>query len=299
MFLFRLQMRFMKYVYAHVDDQKAARAHTRLMAQLVGAEKSADKLQECGQPHIHRRDSKGATLASPAKGPVSTLGSGGRRSEQRRLGGDVLAQPCGGGGTVGNRQRLLKQKREILLEMKGVVSRQAKALDCLVDNNANVNRAAQAGGMSGGHNRMSRSFQGNNGGSQKSSSVRHEGTGSGTRSSKACSKATGQSARRASCPGVSNLVVHKTPALRSSLTAGKKVPEPSHPPRPPENDTSAFLARGGRWGGESRQGTSRRDSLGSASSASYATYCKRSTGGGIAAFRGSRRPIAVPSLPLV
>lgn len=280
----RCQMRFMKYVYAHVDGQKAARAHTRLMAQLVGEEKSADKLLESRQSHIRRKGSKEVTLAALGKADVGTLASSGRRREKSAR-GTVLSQPDGGGGIVGNRQRLLEKKRRILLEMKGVVSRQAEALDRLVESSADINRAAQAGGRGGdNNNRRQRSFQGSHGGSTKSSSVPHAGTESGRRSSKALSKAA-PSTRRASCLDVSNFVVRKTPAMP--------------PPRPPENDTSAFLARGGRWGGEGRQGTSsRRDSLASASSASYATYCNRGPARGAAALKSSRRPAVIPALPV-
>lgn len=296
----------MKYVYAHVDDQKAARAHTRLMSQLVGAEKSADKLQERRPSQIrHSRGSNEVALAALGKPDVDTLGSSGRRREPSERGGDVVSQPLGGGGNIGNRQRLLEQKREILLEMKGVVCRQAEALDRLVDSNANVNsRAAhQAGGRGGGNDSRRRSsFQGSYGGGSTISSSLPSGTEGDRRSSKACSKAADhhQSTRRTSCPDVSNLVVRNTPAKLSSSATRVKARLPLALPRPPENDTSAFLARGGRWGGESRQGTSRSGSLASASSASYATFCNRSGGGGGAALRGSsRRPAAVPALPLV
>lgn len=291
----RIQMRFMKYVYAHVDDQKAARAHTRLMAQLVGAEKSADKLQERRSSQAGRRGSKDISLAPLSKANVGNFESSERRRELRVRGGGVVSGPHGGSGNVGNRQRLLEQKREILLEMKGVVCRQAAALDRLVDSNANVNRAAHAGGRSGGNDtRRRRSY----GGSLKPSSV-PSGTAS-DRSSKALSKADPQSIRRSSCPDVSNLVVRNTSTKLSSSATGVRAPLPFAPPRPPENDTSAFLARGGKWGGESRQGTSSSGSLVSASSASYATFCDRSPGGRGAALRRSRRrPAAVPALPLV
>lgn len=292
-------MRFMKYVYAHVDDQKAARAHTQLMAQLVGAEKPADNRQERRQPRTHRKGGDEATLAALGKAGAGTLASSGRQGEQSVRGG-VLSQTHGGGGNAGNRQRLLEQKRGILLEMKGVVSRQAEALDRLVESSANVNRAAQVGRGSGENSRRrSTYFQGSLGGSTKPSSVHHEGTESNRRRSKARSEAAGQHTRRASCLDVSNLVVHNTPATLSSSGARMKAPQPLPLPRPPENKTSAFLARGGRWGEESLQGTSRRDSLASASSASYATYCNRSAGGGRAAPRRSRHPAVVPALPLV
>ena len=238
-------------------------------------------------------------MAASGNAGASSLESSGRRREQstRRIG---PSEPHGKGGDVGNnRQRLLEQKREILLEMKGVVSRQAEALERLGGSSATtVNRAAQTGGRGrggGSDSTRRRSVPASyGGGSTKSSSVpTWEGTESCSRSSRAPSKAAGhQSTRRASCPDVSNLTVHSTPAGVRALA----------PPRPPENDTSAFLARGGRWGGEGRQGTSRRgrDSLASASSASYATYCNRSPGGGRAApLRDVARPAAVPSLPLV
>lgn len=286
----------MKYVYARVDDQNAARAHTRLMAQLVGAEQSADKLQDRRQSRIRARKCEEATSTASGIAVAGTLASSGRRSKQSAR-GTVSSQPHGGGGNIdNNRQRLLEQKREILLEMKGVVCRQAEALDHLVEGSANVNRAAQTGGRSGDSDSRRRPYQGSYGGSTKSSSVPFEGKASGSRSCRALAKAAGhQSTRRASCPDVSNLVVHSIPG---ASTAGVKL---LPPPRPPENDTSAFLARGGRWGGESRQGTSRRgrDSLASASSASYATYCNRSSGGRAVALRGSLRPAAVPTLPLV
>lgn len=307
-------MRFMKYVHARLDGQKAARAHTRLMTQPVGAKKTADKPGK-----RHRRSGDGGKEPSPRKrvgskmvdgalagsstlpfmGTVEGCATGSTAaSSERRVGksgrGAAMAQHHGGDGSSANsryRQQLLERKRSILLEMKGVVGRQAEAVDRLVASSAN-NRVTK-GGVCGDYSsssRRSRSLQESKGSSPTPGCILHE-----RRKSDRCSRVGS-----ASCVDASNLVVQNSPAMPSPFTAGVKAALPLPPPRPPENDTSAFLARGGRWGGESRHGpSSTRDSLASVSSASYATYCKRDLEGGRAT-RGvvGRRPGIVPALPV-
>lgn len=303
-------MRFMKYVYAHVDGQKAARAHARLMTQLIGAEKSADKLEarrqrssgSGGMEPLAGRSSAGtrmggALAASSAPSVMGTAGGSGtgsstvasseRKTTKPERGGPVARQHRGSGGgdgeNSGHRQQLLEKKRGILLEMKGVVRRQAEALDRLVESGENKNRDTQVGERSIDHHnssRRSRPFQESNGSSTATSSwflheARHRGDDNvGSRAaSKATTAMQGRRSSRMSCLGAAS-----------------------------NNNTSAFLARGGRWGGESSRngGSSTRGSLASVSSASYATYCKRDRrgGGGEGRGVGRRRPGIVPALPL-
>ncbi|CAM9580872.1 unnamed protein product [Pylaiella littoralis] len=277
------QMRFMKHVHARLDGQKAARAHTRLMTQPVGAKNTADKPGK-----RHRRSGDSGKEPSPRKRVGSKMVDGALAgSSTLPFMGTV--EGCATGSTAA--QQLLERKRSILLEMKGVVGRQAEAVDRLVASSAN-NRVTKRGvcGDYSSSRRRSRSLQESKGSSPTPCCILHE-----RRKSDRCSRVGS-----ASCVDASNLVVQNSPAMPSPFTAGVKAALPLPPPRPPENDTSAFLARGGRWGGESRHGaSSTRDSLASVSSASYATYCKRDLEGGRAT-RGvvGRRPGIVPALPV-
>ncbi|CAM9291250.1 unnamed protein product, partial [Hapterophycus canaliculatus] len=298
------QMRFMKYVYARVDGEKAAREHAHLMAQLVVGEKCADGLQ--ARQQSYRRRSSGNTCdkeealarnraSSTRKGPMLGLAA---RPKMNKAGDDNNNNHGVVAAGSGSRQRLLEKKRGILLEIKGVVSRQAEALDRLVESSANISGARKGrGSEGGGHCGGGRSFNGSNSGSFQSSSLPTEGT-----ATHGCSRVSSvplcHTTRSISCPDLSKVIV-RTPSFRSSTIAGRpKAPLPLVPPRPPENDTSAFLARGGRWGRESRLGSSRRGSVTSLSSASYATYCKRDLGDGRTVPRASRRPLLVPKLPV-
>ncbi|CAM9419788.1 unnamed protein product [Scytosiphon promiscuus] len=315
------QMRFMKYVYAHIDGEKAARAQARLMAQLVSGEKSADKQQ--AREHTRRRRNRskagiqevlgrnrvisGTTEALAGLGVSlevdkarnipdnnsTVAASGGKR------GVGIPSYIGGSGGDVsGSRQRLLEKKRNILLEMKGVVSRQAEALDRLVENNA-VTSGAGKGRRGGGGCRRGggQSLNRSNSDSFQGSGLRTEGA-TPHRASGSGSAPLDHAPRSASCADAPQSLI-LTPSTRSSVsTAWPKAPLPLARPRPPENDTSAFLARGGRWGGESRRASSRRGSVAAMSSASYATYCKRDLDNGRAVPRVNRRPALVPFLPL-
>ena len=293
----------MKYVYAHLDDEKAAKAHTRLMTQLVGAEKSTDKFQARDkrrtrssggkEPSSRNKASSSVQLPMAATEKASKLNldevpgpSGKKRAGSVR--GTTARQSHGGCENSSNRQRLLEQKRGILLEMKGVVSRQAEALDRLMECSANQDRPLKIK-EGGGHitSRRSSSFQESDGCSTKSSGLLPVRTNSIKKGAGARSKAMNLTTRSGSCPAALDRV------LRSSR-ANAALPLP--PFKPPENDTSAFLARGGRWGEGIRQSAPRRDSLGSPSSASYATFCNRGANGGRATLGICRRPTNVPAL---
>lgn len=303
------QMRFMKYVYAHVDGQQAGKAHARPMTQLAGAGKPAEKIQarrSCsgGGKEPFARNSpasrvEGALVASHAP-PVMGRAEAceaytivpSKRGMAKTVREVVMTQHHGGGGNGNSRhrQQLLEKKRGILLAMKGVVGRQAEALDRLVESSANYNLS-----------RKSRSFQRTNGSSTTSSCLlreRRKSDGGSRAGSKALLR--GQTTqKKASCLDASSFVDQNSRTVLSPFIARAKAALPSRPPRPPENDTSAFLARGGRWGRENRQGTSStRNSLSSVSSASYATYCERDRAGGGAVRGVDRRPEIVPALPV-
>lgn len=300
-------MRFMKYVYSHIDGQKASKAHTRLMTNLVGEGKEL-----AAKPHAHKQrrrhsSSGGDTSMFAANGAGSrkaglvaglsappVLSKAGEGTEESRRGGrggtegmQRGVRPCHGGGcNSGSRERqLLERKRGILLEMKGVVSRQAEALDKLVQSSTNANIAAEN--------------ERRKGGDCKSRQGRHSQASASTSSSLfvPSGATSGRNTRSGSCPDISSLAKH-SPAMLPSSTTRSKAELPMPPTVPPDNGTSAFLARGGRWGGESRRGSCRRDSVTTASSASYATYCKRDRDRGREVLGISRRPAVVPALPM-
>ncbi|CAM9454376.1 unnamed protein product [Ectocarpus fasciculatus] len=287
------QMRFMKYVYSHIDGQKAAKAHTRLMTNLAREEK---QLAAKPNPHEQRRR-RGSSSNGGDKRMLAVNGDGLRRagpvagsSAPPGVHGGVLSCHGGGGGgdcNSGSRERqLLERKRGILLEMKGVVSRQAEALDRLVQSSANANIAAENGRRRGGdrNSRHSRPSQASVSTSSSSLFIPNGAT-------------SGRNSRSGSCPDTPSFIKNY-PAVLPSSAARTKTELPMPPTVPPDNGTSAFLARGGRWGGGSRRGSCRRDSVTTASSASYATYCKRDRDQGREVPGISRRPAAVPALPM-
>ncbi|CAN0349275.1 unnamed protein product, partial [Ectocarpus sp. 8 AP-2014] len=196
----------------------------------------------------------------------------------------VLSKAGEGGCNSGSRERqLLERKRGILLEMKGVVSRQAEALDRLVQSSANANVAAENGRRRGGARNSRQSGPSHASVSTSSSLFTPKGATSG------------RNTRSGSCPDISGLTKNSPAMLPSSAT--RPTAALPMPPTVPDNGTSSFLARGGRWGGESRRGSWRCDSVTTASSASYATYCKRDRDQG-RVLGISRRPPAVPALPV-
>lgn len=298
----------MKYVYAHVDGEKAAKAHARLMTQLVGTEKSADKLQarnqrrngSSGEKELYSRtmDSSRAEVSRVAledaerSSPVDVSASVKKQAGRGR--GRIERQTQWSCESSGNRQRLLEQKRGILLEMKGVVSRQAEALDRLMGSSKIPNRERDCYPNS----RRSSSFQESDGGSTKSSSLLPGRAKSVRKRSGSGSQATGQNLRSVLPVGVPDHMPKSSPA-KLPLTSPKiKAALPLPPPKPPQNDTSAFLARGGRWGEGIRQSPQRRDSVRSPSSASYATFCNRGSDAGRALLGKSQRPRIVPALKM-
>ncbi|CBJ33288.1 expressed unknown protein [Ectocarpus siliculosus] len=279
------QMRFMKYVYSHIDGQKAAKAHTRLMTDVVREEK-----QMAARPNAHeqrRRRSSSISSSGGDKRMFASNGAGSRRAGP--VAGSsvppVISKAGEGGCNSGSRERqLLERKRGILLEMKGVVSRQAEALDRLVQSSANANVAAENGRRRGGDHNSRQSRPSHASVSTSSSLFTPKG------------EKSGRNTRSGSCPDISGLT-NNSPAMLPSSATRPTAALPMPPTVPPDNVTSAFLARGGRWGGESRRGSWRCDSVTTASSASYATYCKRDRDQG-RVLGISRRPPAVPALPV-
>lgn len=300
----------MKYVYAHVDGERAAKAHTRLMTQLVGAEKSADKLQARNQRRIgcsgdnelcsRNKASSKVEISRVAVGkaersnPVDVSASWKKPAGRRRE--SIACQTQGSCESSGNRRRLLEQKRGILLEMKGVVSRQAEALDRLMGISGNPMREGDCYTNS----RRGSSLQDSDGGSTKSSSLLPNEAKSNRKRSGSGSPAVGQNLRSGFSLGVPLPDrIPKSFSAKLPLTSSKvKAALPLPPPKPPQNDTSAFLARGGRWGDGIRQTPQRRESLASPSSASYATFCNRGSNAGRALFGKSQRPRIVPALKI-
>ncbi|CAM9967864.1 unnamed protein product [Ectocarpus sp. 4 AP-2014] len=278
------QMRFMKYVYSHIEGQNGAKAHTRLMTNVVRKEKQSAVKPNAHEQRCRRRSSSSSSGGDKRMSAANDAGSRRAGPVAGSSAPPLLNKGGEGGRNSGSRERqLLERKRGILLEMKGVVSRQAEALDRLVQSSANANVAGN-GRRRGGdrNNRQSRP-------SQASVSISSSlFTPNGAMS--------GRSTRSGSCPHISSLT-KKSPAMLPSSSTRPTAELLMPPMVPPDNGTSAFLARGGRWCEESRRRSWRRDSVTTASSASYATYCKRDRDQG-RELGISRRPVAVPSLPV-
>ncbi|CAM9878089.1 unnamed protein product [Ectocarpus sp. 12 AP-2014] len=278
------QMRFMKYVYSHMEGQKGAKAHTRLMTNVVREEK---QLAVKPNAHEQRRRRRSSSSSSGGDKRMFAANDAGSRRAGPVAGSSappLLSKGGEGGRNSGSRERqLLERKRGILLEMKGVVSRQAEALDRLVQSSANANVAGN--GRRRGRDRSSRQSRPSQASAWTSSSLF---TPNGATS--------GRNTRSGSCPHISSLI-KEPPAMLPSSSTRPKAELPMPPTVPPDNGTSAFLARGGRWGGESRRRSWGRDSVTTASSASYATYCMRDRDQG-RVLGISRRPAAVPALPM-
>lgn len=232
-------------------------------------------------------------------------------------GAAAAVKPTGGRGTSPlshgtGRRRLLAEKRGILLELKGVVNRQAEALDRLVDS---------CGDTLGGGGLRSRGGVGSGSGGSRGGSRGSKfsgwdnGSSSGSRSSAperggvACKYSQKRrGGDNASWPerfeavhgasGHHNVRVKQRAAVFSPamIASARGKGNPMFPPRPPEKGTSDFLARGGRWGRGGGTRGSGRSSV--ASSASYATYANKGRARREDAFGGCRRPAKVPVLLL-
>ncbi|CAM9951974.1 unnamed protein product [Ectocarpus sp. 13 AM-2016] len=278
------QMRFMKYVYSHIEGRKGAKAHTRRMTNVVREEKQLAVKPDAHEQRRRRRSSSSSSGGDKRMFAANDAGSRRAGPVAGSSAAPLLGKGGEGGRNSGSRERqLLERKRGILLEMKGVVSRQAEALDRLVQSSTNAYVAGN--GRRRGGDRSSR---------QSRSSQASVSTSSSLFTPKGAT--SGRNTRSGSYPHTSSLI-KKSSAMLPSSSTGRKAELPMPPAVPPDNGTSAFLARGGRWGGESRRRSWRRDSVITASSASYATYCKRDRVQdrelGI-----SRRHAAVPALPV-
>ncbi|CAN0106849.1 unnamed protein product, partial [Laminaria digitata] len=266
----RWQMRFMDYVHKREVSQRVPQAPVGLTTKLTRAGRTT------GENRTRQRHSQ--------SGGGGNGGGGGGDNHAGGRGGAAVAKPEGvrresplSHGT--GRRRLLAEKRGILLELKGVVNRQAEALDRLVDSCGDT-----LGGVRsrGGVER---------GGIQYSQKSRGDTT-------------TSWADRFGDAQGASyydnNVRPKQRPAAYSPATIGpaRGKGNVSFPPRPPESGTSAFLARGGRWGGGGGTRVSGRNSV--ASSASYATYANNKGRGRREedAFGVCRRPAEVPTLQL-
>lgn len=302
--ILRPQMRFMKYVYKHVNEQKAAKAHARLQTQIAGADRS-DKRRT-----PNSRSGRGAKLARNANLSIPEEPIKATPNFQRgRVPRDTSKSKTGERGARGpalrdatSKQRLLEEKRGILFELRGVVSRQAEALDRLVESCGNTcaidNRGkSDAAGGRGGDGRNNTFAQGDNGcrlhrRSQSASSGCRRAAPQRAKPHSTISIATSGRNAVARARSTASSVTTSNTSL-SSLSSRGKVTLPA---RPPENATSTFLALGGQWGGETRTGALSHDSA--ASSASYATYCEPRRLQGDTARRIGRRPGVVPALPI-
>lgn len=239
-------MRFKKYMYKHLGDQGEARARARVVNHVTGSG-SSDKFRKTTRRNDPATTTQGVSM---------------------RPSGDCVARR--GGATAGDgshgvaRRQLLEKKKGILLELKGVVSRQAEALDRLAE----------------GHN--TDDTQRRSMGRTDRQTVRARVTPHFVRTV----PSTGETSTRNS-PTVSSTTGRST--LRTT---------PHVLPTPPQSATAAFLAQGGRWGGQGRN-VAQHTRKSAASSASYATYCERGRDrGGAVPLAGRRRPGAVPALPI-
>lgn len=306
-------MRFMEQVHKREDSQRIPRAATKTNDADATAErrmrKKIRKREGGGGGGGNHRDGgpAGLRITAAASGlsadkpfPLPRRGQGGGAAgivkQERDRGASTFSHGTG-------RQRLLAEKRGILLELKGVVSRQAEALDRLVDScgdNTLGGAKLTSGVGSGSGSGSSRS--GGSGGSKfsgwdSSNSSRSSAAGIRGRYQKNRGNNAIKADRVAGQGGAScydNGRAKHTSAVSPAATREKgKV---FLPPRPPENDTSAFLARGGRWGGEGGPRVSGRNSV--ASTASYATYANKGRGKREDTFGVCTRRPEVPTLPL-
>lgn len=297
----------MKYVYKHLDEEKATRAVGCIVAQINGENRSNKRRTRstpCGMGGGRQlfRNYKHSTTSPQALTKASTAAGQGREVDRvcagSRRGGKMGGAPL---PCVRGRRRLLEEKRGILMELKEIVGRQAEALDRLVEGCVATNggkTASTINAVGGGS-----SHSGNFGDWSRHKSYRARIHG-GSRSSRGNDgerlKPHSTSTTSASVYRNTSGSVKDTSTVSSSTSSAlSRAAEQETPPTSSENATSAFLTRGGRWEGKvARRDVSRkRNSV--ASTASYATYCERAGGkGGEAAVRLDRHPSKVPMLPI-
>lgn len=288
------QIRFLKYVYKTVDDRKVERMHKRQMAELAeGRRKNPDRTRALSR-NVGQREAIPSSSAHQA-----TTGRGGTvNAGMASLSGSAGGIHSPATGQNKGRRRLLEQKRGILLQLKGLVSRQAEALDQLAEGCDDTTK---------NHNTSSSSvYSGRTGrGCRSSGSVRDRAAARYRDRIDWASGSRGTSTMSSSAPPSS---YRPTQSGRTHCSSTDRYTnELLRPlPRPPEqNATSNFLALGGRWENTTvGEGVSRhRSSI--ASSASYASYgewdngrWKKDSGG----MRGNggcyRTPNGVPALPI-
>lgn len=272
----------MDQLYKHVDDQRAARAQARLVTQIEKANRPHQTRQSHGRggggggggPNKLGHNKRPMMTRVPEEAcPEGTAGTG-RGGINATIGGGTKTACSHGAG----RRRLLEQKREILTELKGVVGRQAEALDRLV---------GHCGGVVGTSNDGDGLATRTNTSSEPSATVFGGAPGSRTRSSRRSTSRDNAGRRRKTTSTVS---LH--PLSQSARDS----------PAPREDATSAFLAQGGRWGTgpatAAAAAASRRRNKSAASSASYATYAERGSGRRGSVLGIVKRPGGIPALPI-
>lgn len=205
--------------------------------------------------------------------------------------------PPGGHGESTRRRRLLGEKRGILLELQGLMSRQARALQCLAQDHA-LELATFHAGNNGDHTeRLQEPKASSQLGSQHKNREPHgcrmaeESFASSIMTD--CQARTTLSSR--TCLTTSSASASASPKRCAPLLQSSAASE--HGSHPKVSQTSAFLASGGQWRNDRSRSNGKQTS--DASSASYATYGGRELkNGGVHHAYNSRRPRGVPSLKL-
>lgn len=282
----------MKDVFQAVDDQKKERTRVRLAGQLAATERPERGLAGASAHDTSRKKSTSKPSLCIA-------------AEKRGRSGNMETVAMLGNGRPSfrehGRRRLLEQKRGILMELKGLVSRQVDALDRLVGG-CGLRFASIAGTDTcvAAKARKGR-IVGSIGCNRTLEGIAPEVDGQARVRTSSSKLSTLSSSFTSTCP---TTTCH---AYSSSSNRSKQLR--LLPPPPEENAVSGFLARGGRWesakGGEVglRLKTERRSSI--ASSASYASYGGLGRAGGAVAVRTTGDceefywvPRKVPPLPI-
>lgn len=318
----------MDYVHKREDSQRLPRAPVGPTTKRTGADSTAGERRT--RQIRRQRGGSGGGEDNQARGGLAGL----RVAAASELAADNRSLPFagrvqGGGAAVvkpegsvrgtsplshgSGRRRLLAEKRGILLELKGVVNRQAEALDRLVDScgdtlgvgvksRGGVRSDSGSGGSRGGSRRSKFSGWDNSSssGSRSSAPERRRNINKYPQDSRRDNNASWAErfAAAQAAPRYDNVRAKQRSAVWSPATiaSARGKGKALFPPRPPENGTSAFLARGGRWGGEGGTHVSGPNSA--ASSASYATYANRGLARRDGASGVCRRPAEVPVLVL-
>ena len=259
----------MKYANKHLDDCKAPARKKSIGTKTSG-------IDRCDKLHRRRLRGNGAglrkcTTSSPtlARAPPRVGGARGCNTEGSLREADTVS-PLGK-----YRRRLLREKREILRELKGVIQRQSEALSCLAKGcEESIGREACRSNQGDAiHPGTRRACYGSD-----NFGIQYTGTGCfGTLSSKRY-------------PSVQINTTGSRSTAESSIVTSRLLP--GHP----DTATSTFLKLGGRWGIHELAVDSRRESK--TTSASYATYCDRRWKNEEVGHSAGRRPRAVPTLPI-